>query len=253
MNYDPIKQKINKLLKTKIIYHFFYICLDLFVLRQWYIKKKISSIIKSNTINTFYDAGSGFCQYSFFVLSKKIKVHAVDLKADFLSNFAKIINNNDFTYQQADLTGYKLSPKKADLAIAADILEHIEDDVAVLRNIRDSLNKNGLLIVSTPSNYNTANIKEHYRNGYSKDEICQKLENTGFQIVSSEYTYGFWGYLHWLIIMKGGMKIVNFCVYLLPIYLLFVFLPSLLCMGLDFFSNNNTGKGVIIIARSNEL
>ena len=265
MYYDPIKEVLNKLItKHNLFRKVFYIFLDLFILRQWYVKKAISSILTSHFPPShsqilFYDAGAGFCQYSDYVLTKYkfIDVFAIDTKTGFLSNYADSLNpkkRNRFSYLQGDLTEFLLKKTKANIVIAIDILEHIKDDVAVLRNIYNSMNENSFLIISTPSNFcqATSDIKEHVRSGYDIKELKEKAQSVGFDFFSYLYTYGFWGNIYWQLGIRASVKIVNisrFLLFLLPFYLMIVFIPSTLFMILDFLWKNKKGNGILMILK----
>jgi len=300
MQYDPIKDLLNKFIsKNKHYRKLFYFFLDLFILRQWYVKKSIKKYYaqikdtdcspcekknrarkvssKSNAKKqycryfdpmglkkrVFYDAGAGFCQYSDFVLEKypDMDVIAVDLKIDFLKSYANSSKNNKrFYYTKRDLcsrTSNVLLPakgiRKADIIVAIDILEHIKDDMSVLMNFYYLIKTKGYLIISTPSNFCTESgkTKEHVRPGYSASELMQKVTAAGFKVVFWQYTYGFWGEIHWKLIMKNSIKMINLSktfTLLLPFYLLVVFVPSLICMCLDILLPKKHGNGLLMIA-----
>ncbi len=231
--------------------------LDMLLLRQWYVKREIKKFFPKDKPILFYDAGAGFGQYSYFVLKyfKKAKVHAVDLKTDYMDSFAQYAakhSRQGFTVQQADLTAY-IPKEKFNLILAIDILEHIENDEQVLRNFRQVLEKGGKLIISSPSTFDESAkfTAEHVRPGYDKDEIISKLENAGFKIVSFEYSYGKWGHFAWLLSMKYPMSMLGISklfFLLLPFYYLLFYPFSALFMLFDLNMKNKTGTGVIVVA-----
>jgi len=258
MNYQPTKNLINRIIKRNNLFRrCFFLALDCLILRQWYVKKQIRKYLPANDNLVLYDAGAGFCQYSHYVLGRSItaKVYAVDLRADYLADYNAMLSpqkKGRFIFETADLANYTL-PERADIVIAIDILEHIEDDIAVLDNFYQSLKVGGVLIISTPSDIDsTAQFTgEHVRNGYSLDDLANKLTQTGFSIKHSEYSYGFWGRIYWRLIMKNSLLLVGkskafYC--LLPFYLLIVIIPALICMCLDYFSYNKSGNGLIVVA-----
>ena len=216
MQYDKIKDKFAGLIDNfPMLRRIFYFILDLLLLRQWYVKREIKKFFPKNKPVRFYDAGAGFGQYSYYVLKhyKKSTVHAVDLKTDYMDSFARYAAKHgwqNFTAQQADLTAY-LPEKKFNLILAIDILEHIEDDVQVLKIFRKVLDKNGKLIISSPSNFDESAkfTEEHVRPGYSKEEIISKLENADFRIVSFEYSYGKCGQIYWKLCLKFPISMIN--------------------------------------------
>jgi len=258
MHYDIIKDKFAKLIEIVPAFRkLFYLLLDLLLLRQWYVKKEIKKYYTKDKELRFYDAGAGFGQYSYFILKyfKKAKVHAVDLKMDYIDSFAryaKLLGWQDFTVQQANLVNYTPNDK-FDLIVAIDILEHIEDDVQVLKNFRQVLDDGGKLIISSPSTFDESAkfVEEHIRPGYDKDEIISKLENAGFRIVSFDFSYGKLGHLAWLLTMKYPMSLLGISklfFLLLPFYYLIIYPISALFMWLDLKMKNKVGTGVIVVA-----
>jgi len=258
MKYDPVKnvfaRAINWSGELRVA---FYKLQNLFFLRERYVKRLIRKYYPEDSEFRFYDAGAGFCQYSWFVLSNwtKSRVFATDLKKDYLESFAKYARprwHKRFNFQSADLQIFR--PKlHYDLAVAVDILEHIPDDLSAMQNIYDCLKDKGLLIISTPSDSDEAAkfTAEHVRPGYNKQELEQKLKNVGFTIKESLYSYGFFGALSWRIMIKKPLQMLqksrlNFIV--LPFYYL-VFLPlGLLLMEVDLRLPNPSGTGILVVA-----
>ena len=87
-----------------------------------------------------------------------------------------------------------------DLAVCVDNLEHIEDDVRAMANIRHSLKQNGRAIIHVPNIIRrwpvfkwrvNFDVDGHVRPGYHLNDLTTKLKSTGFTIISSQYTYGF--------------------------------------------------------------
>jgi SAM-dependent methyltransferase len=252
MQYDPIKDRFATYVAIfptfrKVFYHI----LDLLLLRQRYVKHAISQHFRDG--DSFYDAGAGFCQYSDFVLKRypRARVLASDLKTSYLESFAAIAGER-FSYQSADLQSF-VPIDKYQMAIAIDILEHIEDDFSTLKNFHRALSDDGILIISTPSDMDEAAkfTEEHVRPGYNKQELETKLEQSGFRIISSRFSYGFWGALSWRMMLKVPLSLYaknKFNLLLWPLYYLIIFIPAQLMMQLDRVLNNPRGTGIIIVA-----
>ncbi|NQV19237.1 MAG: class I SAM-dependent methyltransferase [Armatimonadetes bacterium] len=258
MQYDKIKDKFASLIDNfPLLRRLFYLILDMLLLRQWYVKREIKKHFPRNKQIRFYDAGAGFGQYSYFILKyfKNAKVHAVDLKMDYMDSFARYAAKHswqDFSVQQADLTAY-LPKDKFDLIVAIDILEHIKDDVQVLKNFRKVLDKNGKLIISSPSNFDESAkfTEEHVRPGYSKEDIISKLGKASFKIVSFNYSYGKFGQIYWKLCLKFPLSMINrnkLLLLVLPFYYLIFYPISFLFMMLDYCGKNKIGTGIIVVA-----
>jgi SAM-dependent methyltransferase len=253
MHYDPIKDAFARYIAIFPAFRsLFYLALDMLLLRQHYVKRAIHKHFKDG--DTFYDAGAGFCQYSAYILKKypRSKAFAVDLKTDYLDSFARF-NKQRFSWQHADLQSF-VPEDKFNMAIAIDILEHIEDDVSAIKNLHTALLEGGLLIISTPSDLDEAAkfTAEHVRPGYSKHDLEQKIVKCGFSLLSSEYSYGFWGALSWRLLVKLPLSIFSkskLSALLWPFYYFVSFIPAQLMMLLDIHIPKAKGTGIIIIAR----
>ncbi len=258
MQYDKVKDKFAVAIdRFPIFRKLFYLLLDMLLLRQLYVKREIKKYFSTGKSLRFYDAGAGFGQYSYFILRqfKKAKVHAVDLKTDYMdsfANYAKKVDWQNFAAQQADLVEY-VPEESFDLIIAIDILEHIEDDEQVLQNFRKVLTQGGKLIISSPSNIDESAkfTAEHVRPGYSKEDICSKLGNAGFKIISFEYSYGKFGQIYWKLALKIPLSLISkskILTIFLPIYYILFYPIAFGFMLLDYCNKNEIGTGVIVVA-----
>lgn len=258
MQYDPVKNVLMRSIKLLPgLRKVFFLFIDLLFLRQWYVKRAIRKTSKKDSGLRFYDAGAGFCQYSDYILSryKNSSVLASDLKEDYLQDFAVYANHKypeRFAWICADLVEY-IPEGKYDLIVAIDILEHIENDLQVLRNFHSCLVPGGKLIISTPSDQDEAAkfTAEHVRPGYSEQELKSKLTSTGFAINQFKHSYGKWGKLSWELAIKLPITMLsysNLLLLVLPIYYLCLYPLIYMLMCLDINSYNKQGNGIIIIA-----
>ena len=69
MKYDSVKNIFAKIIDTfPIARKTFYVCLDMLLLRQRYVKQTIMKEFGNHQTLRFYDAGAGFGQYSYFMI-----------------------------------------------------------------------------------------------------------------------------------------------------------------------------------------
>jgi len=253
MEYDPIKDRAAALISVfPFLRAGFYKALHLLLLRQRYVTREIAGHASENM--SFYDAGAGFCQYSDMVLKRypNARVFATDLKTDYLAAYAAQAKGA-FSFQSADLQDF-IPEARYDMAIAIDILEHIERDEQAIANIHEALKVGGIFIISTPSDMDKAAAftAEHVRPGYNKQELEQKLIAQGFGIEKSIYTYGFWGSLSWRLMMKHPLNMLGISKYLalaLPLWYLMVYPIAELMMQMDLRMSNSKGTGILIVAK----
>jgi len=268
MHYDPVKNIFARFIKSNpVLKKIFYSLLNLFFLRSWYIRRVLKKIIPSikTTNPEIFDAGTGFGQYAYFIAKNfpQVKILAVDIKEDYLndaSEFFKKVNLKNVEFKIDDLTKINYE-NKFDLILCVDVMEHIEDDVSVLKNFYRALKSGGYLVINTPSSFGGSDaqdekdesfIGEHFRNGYSKEEMFEKLKMAGFNSYDGFYTYGFWGDKAWRIGIKYPMLMLNLSklfLIILPIYYLLT-LPFFILMNyLDTKSKIQVGTGLIVISK----
>lgn len=267
MEYDPIKNTISKFVKRNTFMRkVFYKLLGLMFLREWYVKKRISEIYNNNPPSDIFDAGSGFGQYSYFLAKKfkNMKLLGVDVKDDQIEDcnyFFSRTGYNNCRFEIADLTKIDYN-NQFDFILSVDVMEHIEDDIGVFKRFYSALKQNGRLMINTPSNLGGSDahsedddsfIGEHVRVGYSKEDICSKLESAGFKIEHFEYTYGKYGNNYWKIGIKIPMLLLNkskLFFLILPLYYLFTMDMIILFMLLDLKEKNKqSGTGVLVIGK----
>ncbi|HNZ07280.1 MAG TPA: methyltransferase domain-containing protein [Candidatus Cloacimonadota bacterium] len=258
MRYEPLKDILASLLKCfPQARCLLFAALDLLLLRQSYVKAAIRNYTPPETAPRMYDAGAGYCQYSWFMLRnwQHSKVFALDLKVDYIRAFSAWLDpvtRARFSFTEGDLQFYQ--PKNSyDIITAIDILEHIPDDLAVLRNFYTCLKPGGKLIISTPSDTDEAArfTAEHVRPGYAMEDLRTKLESVGFEIIESRYSYGFWGSLAWKLSIRIPLNMIGrskVFMLVLPFYYLPILPLSLLFNKLDTQTFNPVGTGILMVA-----
>ena len=94
----------------------------------------------------------------------------------------------------------KIKDNSQDFIYSLNVLEHIENDVEVIRKIYQKLKPNGLTFIYVPAFqflYSTMDKKVgHYRR-YSRKELINKFQQAGFSISECRYAdfAGFWATL----------------------------------------------------------
>ncbi len=273
MKYDPIKSSLGKFFdRTPGLRKLFYHLLNLLLLRTWHVKKAINKWAKTADNRALVlDAGSGFGQYTYFLSGKNKywKITAVDVKEEQIedcNNFFSKIKRNNVIFKKADLTKYT-KENTFDLILSVDVMEHIEDDVAVFKNFYKSLTAGGMVLISTPSDQGGSDvhhhdedyenngsysfIDEHVRDGYNIEEIKEKLKSAGFGKIEAHYQYGKPGKISWRLSMKYPILILNaskLFFIILPLYYLLTFPVCLILNSIDTHREHKTGTGLVVKA-----
>ena len=265
MEYDPVKDRLGILFShNPQLLPVLYRLLHLFFLRAWYVRRELKRFLK--TEGRVLDAGTGFGQYAWHVARTYpgATVVGTDIKEDYLARaeayFATSAACQEIVLQRDDLTAPSVQGP-FDCILAIDVLEHIEDDVKVLKHFEQLLVPGGHVIISTPSDLGGSDahvegeggfIGEHVREGYSRAEITRKLAQAGLSAVRADYTYGRWGSLAWRMLIKHPIRLLSKSLWLTPLLALY-YLPvlpvGLVFNRLDMLRPNVRGTGLIVVAK----
>lgn len=268
MQYEPIKRSLSRFFSGPIILRkVFYFLIDLLLLRTWHVKKALRNLRHELPEESYIlDAGSGLGQYTWRMakMNKRWKITGVDIDKvqteDCTRFFGRAGMSERVNFLIEDLTSFT-ETGKFNLILSVDVMEHITEDETVFRNFYNSLKNNGILLVSTPSdlggsdvheNGNESFIDEHVRDGYSINDITDKLTRAGFSKVEVKYTYGVPGNLSWRLTMKYPVKMLNLSYLffiLLPLYYLIFFPVSVILNIFDLCLKQNKGTGLLVTAR----
>lgn len=268
MKYDPIKQSLGKVFNhTPFLRKLFYRMLDLLLLRSWHIRRELMFLNRSGFHPAqIADAGSGFGQYVYWLSNKypEAQITGLDIKQEQVDDcnrfFLSIKREKKVSFAYADLT--RLEEKEAwDLVLSVDVMEHIEDDRGVFRNLYGALRPGGHLLISTPSDQGGSDVNheheksfidEHVRDGYGVDEIEAKLREAGFSDIRIKYSYGRPGKVSWKLSMKFPILLANFSklfLLVLPVYYLLVYPFCYILNWADVRGTHSTGTGLIVICK----
>lgn len=269
IEYDPVKDKFARIVrKSKLLRRIFYVILDLIFLRSWHIRrviKKKGTKLEKQGPWLLLDAGSGFGQYDRFILNtfSNVKVHSVDVKEDYIGDNRHYFKNDTdrerIRFYTADLLSFE-SDVKFDLVICIDVLEHIEEDHLVIKNLSRCMKQDGIFVMHSPSHYSEEDadeddtfVGEHARPGYSKEEIDKKLMEADLHPQKIHYTYGSAGHTAWVLSVKWPMlwfnKIGLFALLPLLIYYPLVLPLCLVLNAADLFTENERGNGIYAVAK----
>jgi len=268
MKYDPVKARIGSFVnRATLLRRIFYRLLDILLLRSWHVNRAIRKFASDKPDSkTILDAGSGFGQYSYRMSGKnrKWEILGVDLKDEQIDDcntfFHSIKRSDRIKFEYADLTTFRKA-NCYDLILSVDVMEHIEDDRSVFNNFYSSLKKGGWLIISTPSDkggsdvhhdHEESFIDEHVRDGYSIEDISNKLNDSGFNKVMPRYTYGKPGSLSWKLSMKYPILMLNISwgfALILPLWYILIMPLALVLNFADTRIMHKEGTGLLVVAK----
>ena len=268
MQYDPIKRSLGRVFNTtpglRIL---FYRLLDLLLLRSWHIRRELRALKQEGfRPGDIADAGSGFGQYVHYLSRNypEARITGLDIKQEQVDDcnqfFTRLGKQDLVKFEYADLT--RMDQKELyDLVLSVDVMEHIEDDRGVMKNICQSLKPGGYLFISTPSDqggsdvhheHDESFIDEHVRDGYGVEEIREKLQGAGFSEINVKYSYGRPGKISWKLSMKYPIMLANaskLFLLMLPFYYLLVYPFCFFLNMADARGTHSTGTGLIVKCR----
>ena len=149
------------------------------------------------------EVGAGMGTFTSFFLDRE-KIISVDVApncVDYLKQRFKNIPQVDVL--QMDVSGdsetKKILGEGIDTIVCLNVLEHIEDDLKALKNLRDVLIPNGKLILMVPAfpfAFGTIDQLDGHFRRYKKRELKNKLESCGFKLLKIFYfnSLGLWGW-----------------------------------------------------------
>lgn len=139
-----------------------------------------------------------------------------------------------------------------DLILCVDNLEHIEDDRKALKKFYRGLKYGGDLLVHVPAYYRrwlffrwavNFDVDGHFRPGYTREQIQEKIESAGFKIKEIYYTYG------WLETVTNNISYLITKARMKNKYIYALVFPILL--GISYFGRNSRpiqGAGILVVA-----
>jgi SAM-dependent methyltransferase len=153
---------------------------------------------------TILEIGSGRGTYSKKIVRDfpKNKIVLSDIDPDYAEGLKKQFKEDNVSAIKLDLESkedFESLPCRFDSAVALNVLEHVEDDVASLKYVFDSLNPGGRFVVLVPAHmflYNRIDKSLGHHRRYTKKEFIRKVSQTEF-IVEEFFYFNFLSIFGW--------------------------------------------------------
>lgn len=153
-------------------------------------------LMDSHLGETVLDAGAGIGTYSAALLETGRTVTALEPVAAYAERIAaRFAGDSRLTCLQADLGDPTLPSslgRRFDSVLCVNVLEHIEDDLTALKNIRLALEPGGTAAILVPAHRWLFNSIDravgHYRR-YTRREIVGKVEQSGLVCDADFYVH----------------------------------------------------------------
>lgn len=131
------------------------------------------------------DAGCG-CGYGAHLLAKKgaKKVVGIDNSQEAITYCQNHYQAPNLSFEKMDCTKLSFSNESFDAVVSFEVIEHLKNPVAFLKEIKRVLVKKGILIISTPNAKEKSLVKSkfHFRE-YSSEEFRRLLKKYFSKVV----------------------------------------------------------------------
>ena len=154
-----------------------------------YFAKHFKGRYKVNT--TVLDVGCGVGSLSFYLASKGMLVHGIDISTRAIALCKEVRKRSSLTQASFSRKVLDEIPEKNDIVICSEIIEHIPDEAAFAQMLSIKLKKNGYLFLSTPSKANMFypmgifakfDTEVGHVRRYTEESLRKVLEQHGFRI-----------------------------------------------------------------------
>lgn len=255
--YEDVSDKNRRVNMLKILESYYIRIFGIpeigFQIRFLYLESFLKNTIKRNP-KKILDAGSGIGSQSLW-LSGRYK-HAEIVGYDIDNNklkqakiFVKKIRNQRIQFFYEDISKSLKEKNTYDLIVNIDVLEHIVNYKAVLKNFYKLLQVGGHVYIHTPQpdqkrifkQFEKWHHEDHVREGYEPQLLIKELKKCGFVIVEKKETFGFFGKFAWELNHLSLSKSFVLTGLIFPLlYILARF---------DLFTENKNGLGTAILAK----
>jgi 2-polyprenyl-3-methyl-5-hydroxy-6-metoxy-1,4-benzoquinol methylase len=210
-------------------------------------RRLLLNIIKNITVDSIVDVGCG--EGSLLKEISKIKnvpLTGIDFSEVALRKAKENITSATFVMLDiADSTNpYFNSNNKFDLVIAADVIEHIYDDIGAIENLK-KLSKNYIMISTLQGKMRDSERGVGHYRSYRKNELEMKLEEAGIDIVKKME----WGFPIFSPIYRNLLNIRSFNRITTGRYNLLKILLAKLVWVLFYFNLSFFGDYLIVLGK----
>ncbi|QDD01783.1 class I SAM-dependent methyltransferase [Candidatus Methylopumilus planktonicus] len=166
--------------------------------------KFLTSLVfeKIKKTDQILDFGAGTGTFSKKIHDSGFKLKAYEIDLGLLKGLKKlglIATSNSST----------LKGKSFDFIYSFNVLEHIDDDVAALKELKRLLKPRGLLLIYVPAFmclFSSMDIRVGHVRRYSKSELLEKIKIAGFKVQSVRYvdSIGFFASLVYKLLSRNS-------------------------------------------------
>lgn len=143
---------------------------------------------RKSRIKNYMEIGAGhglFVSEAVEVLGKGARFDVVDISASSLEIAKKLVSSDMVNYVHSDIFEYK-APVKYDFIMMGEVLEHVEDPVALLKKLATFIAQDGAICITTPANSPVIDHIYLFRNA---DDIKEVIDRAGLKVIDEANVY----------------------------------------------------------------
>ncbi len=152
--------------------------------------------------SVIFDVGCGRGDLDFLLAKKGYDLECFEYSEEAIRAFAALREKykaENIVLHQGNFMTMEI-PRKADVIISHEVIEHLDDDEAAIRKMRAWLNPEGYLMISVPAHMSKWGVDDEifgHKRRYERNQLIGLLRGQGFEIMHI-FSYGF----PWLNILK---------------------------------------------------
>lgn len=139
-------------------------------------------------VNNYLEIGGGhglFISEAINVLDKQTQFTLVDISPTSLEVSKKFIGAHPVNYVLSDIFKYN-TDTKYNFITMGEVIEHVEDPVALLNKLKSLLTPNGVIFMTTPTNAPSIDHIYLFRNA---QEVIDIIEKAGLEVIEDVKVY----------------------------------------------------------------
>jgi glycosyltransferase involved in cell wall biosynthesis len=142
------------------------------------------------------EVGSGVGNQTRFFVDDRERVIASDIEPHYVRELAGRFGDRSnvriasYHFPLSDTDRTELHGERIDTIVCMNVLEHIENDAATLKNFNDLLSPGGRLVLLVPALkglYGTLDQHLHHFRRYARDELEVKVKSAGFEVATLRF------------------------------------------------------------------
>jgi SAM-dependent methyltransferase len=191
--------KIDIINLVKKIYHFIYRPATGDHIRN-YTEKPYGIKMIGTKLGRSLEIGCGAAGlYTRYLAENSSYLIALEIQQKYIEEARKRLSPlNNISFVRANAIALPFQNNSFDFVMCSQVLEHLEDDVGVIRQINKIMKNGGRFVVGVPMPPEPIKICHeqfdgHVREGYELKDIRQKLELYGFSVENYKYCFFIFG------------------------------------------------------------